>query len=258
MRYRRLSSVAGAIALTTTLALAAAMPAGATTNRNAGQEVADSSQTERRHSRVAELNLVHGIPDVPVDIYVVKNFREVKKLTNVKFGTAASLNAVFPGFVTPGFYIVDIVPTGGHPMQPLLIKATFLLPGQSKSIVAYLRANAAGQAGAPKLGVFRNNAFSTGGQSRVTVRHLAVAPTVGVYANGAVAVTPAFSNGQTAAAVVPAGTYGVTVTAPHDPSTVLADLGDVKLPANTNTLAFAIGSYPSTFKVVTLQIPTGN
>ena len=56
--------------------------------------------------------------------------------------------------------------------------------------------------------------------------------------------------------MVPASTYAVTVTAPNTPSIVLADLGPVTLPPNTNTLAFAIGTYPATFKVVTLQIPT--
>ena len=49
--------------------------------------------------------------------------------------------------------------------------------------------------------------------ARVTVRHLAVAPTVGVYADSSVAITPSFSNGQTAAAVVPPSSYDVTVTA---------------------------------------------
>ena len=55
---------------------------------------------------------------------------------------------------------------------------------------------------------------------------------------------------------MPAGSYGVTITAPNAPGTVLANLGSVALGANTNTLAFAIGTYPSTFQVVTLQIPT--
>ena len=56
----------------------------------------------------------------------------------------------------------------------------------------------------------------------MTIRPHRVAPTVGVYANGAVGIPPAFSNGQRASAVVPAGAYGVTITAPNDPSTVLA------------------------------------
>ena len=257
MRQRRLVSIVGALALTATLALTAAPAAGATRGET-DRETSTWQHADWQGGQSAELNLVHGIPNLPVDIYVVKNFWKVKKLTNVNFGTAADLNTAVPGFVTPGLYFVDIVPTGATPWKPLLSATVFLLPGQSKSVVAYVTADAAGKPGAPTLGVFTNSLSSTGGQSRVTVRHLAVAPTVGVYANGAVALTPAFSNGQTATAVVPSGTYGVTVTAPNAPTTVLADLGDVALPANSNTLAFAIGTYPSTFKVATLQIPTAS
>ena len=82
-------------------------------------------------------------------------------------------------------------------------------------MAAYVTATPSGAAGQPTLGVFTNDVSSTGGMSRVTVRHLAVAPTVGVYGDGSVAVTPAVSNGQTATAVVPPNNYGVTVTAPN-------------------------------------------
>jgi hypothetical protein len=204
----------------------------------------------------ADLSLVHGVPGLAVDIYVVKDYRSVKELTDVTFGTAADLDTLYPGWVTPGYYIVDVVPTGGNPFFPLLLAQTGLGMGQSKTVAAYVSATKSGTAGAPKLGVFFNDVSSTGGDARVTVRHLAVAPTVGVYADGSVAITPAFSNGQTAKAVVPAGSYDVTVTAPKQPGTVLADAGSVTLKANTNTLAFAIGTYPSTFKVVALVVPT--
>ena len=274
MRTRRLLGVVGALALGTAVALSA-LPAGASSGRDSVREQhrsehgggwrGDDLGRDRHRSwngagrcraSSAGLSVVHGVPDLPVDIYVVKNFREVKKLTNVNFGTAADLGAAFPGFVTKGLYFIDIVPTGASPWKPLLSTTTVLGSGESKSIVAYVTADAAGTAGGPTLGVFDNDVSSTNGQSRVTVRHLAVAPTVGVYANGAVAITPAFSNGETATAVVPAGTYGVTVTAPNAPSTVLADIGDVALAANTNTLAFAIGTYGTTFKVASVQVPT--
>ena len=203
-----------------------------------------------------DLSLVHGVPGLDVDIYVVKNFISYKELPDVHFGTAADLTTAFPGWVTPGLYTVDVVPTGTSPFKPLLIKSFFLGAGQSKTVAAYVTATPAGVAGQPTLGVFTNDVSGTGGQSRVTVRHLAVAPTVGVYADGSVAITPSFSNGQTAAAVVPPGTYGVTVTAPGAPGTVLDNVGNVALAANTNTLAFAIGTYSSTFTVVALAVPT--
>ncbi|MFZ0251732.1 MAG: DUF4397 domain-containing protein [Acidimicrobiales bacterium] len=205
---------------------------------------------------VTDLSLVHGVPGLDVDVYVVKNFFSYKELPDVHFGTAADLTTAFPGWVTPGLYTVDVVPTGTSPFKPLLITSFFLGSGQSKSVVAYVTATPSGAAGQPMLGVFTNDVSSTGGQSRVTVRHLAVAPTVGVYADGSVAITPSFSNGQTATAVVPPSTYGVTVTAPGAPGTALFNVGNVALAANTNTLAFAIGDFPSTFTVVALAVPT--
>ncbi len=205
---------------------------------------------------VTDLSLVHGLPGLDVDIYVVKNFTSYKELPDVHFGTAADLITAFPGWVTPGRYIVDVVPTGTSPFKPLLITSFFLGYGQSKTVAAYMTATPAGVAGQPTLGVFTNDVSSTGGMARVTVRHLAVAPNVGVYADGSVAITPSFSNGQAAAAVVPPSSYDVTVTAPNAPGTVLYDLGNVSLAADTNTLAFAIGDYPSTFTVVALAIPT--
>lgn len=206
------------------------------------------------HGAEPDLSLVHGIPQLPVDIYVYKNVYSVQKLTDVTFGTAADLDTAFPGWVTPGYYVIDVVPTGTSPCHPLLITSLTLGWGQSKTVAAYVTASPSGVPGSPTLGVFTNDVSNTGGNARVTVRHLAVAPTVGVYTDGTVPVTPAFSNGETATAVVPAGSYDVTVTAPNTPSTVLKDLGPVSLAADKNTLAFAIGTYPSTFTVVPLVI----
>jgi hypothetical protein len=204
----------------------------------------------------ADLSLVHGIPGLAVDIYVVKGNLSYKKLTDVQFGTAADLDQAFPGWVTPGHYLVDVVATGTNPFHPLLLARLHLGWGQSKTVAAYVTATPAGVAGHPTLGVFINSVRSTGGDARVTVRHLAVAPTVGVYADGSVPIATAFSNGQTATAVIPAGSYTVTVTAPNSPTTVLDDLGSMNLAANTDTLAFAVGAYPANFKVVALVIPT--
>jgi Domain of unknown function (DUF4397) len=208
------------------------------------------------HRPAADLSVVHGIPGLDVDIYVVRNFSAVKVLRNVHFGTAADLDTSYPGWVTPGVYLVDVVKAGTSPFEPLLLRSVFLGFHQSKTVAAYVTATPEGQAGRPALGVFTNDTSTTNGQARVTVRHLAVAPSVGVYANGAVPLVASFSNGQSASTVVPEGTYDVTVTAPGAPSTVLADLGNVGVAADTNTLAFAVGTFPSTFTVVSLVVPT--
>src|SRR3954454_7966835 len=111
----RIAMVVGGLALIITLGLAA-VPAGANTRH------------DRHPTRpsTTELSVVHGVPNLPVDIYVVKNLFSVRKLANVTFGTAADLNSALPGFVTPGFYIVDIVPAGANPFRPLLKTAFFL------------------------------------------------------------------------------------------------------------------------------------
>jgi hypothetical protein len=246
---KRITGAVGALVLVVTLAL------GSTA---AGANAPSRHDWRAPRSNTTELSVVHGIPNLPVDVYVVKNFFSVRKLADVNFGTAADLDKALPGFVTPGFYFIDVVPAGTSPFHPLLKSFFFLGADQSKTVVAYVTADAAGHPGGPTLGVFTNDVSSTMGGARATVRHTAVAPTVGVYANGAVGIPPSFSNGQSFSGVVPASTYDVTVTAPNTPSTILADLGPVTLPANTNTLAFAIGTYPATFKVVTLQIPTAH
>ena len=248
--HRTLKRMIGALAVVVMAGTLVAAPTAAGANTPAPETHWTWS------SASADLSLVHGVPGLAVDIYVVKDFFSVKKLTDVTFPTAADLDTAFPGWVTPGYYIVDVVPTGSNPFHPLLITSLFLGWGQSKTVAAYVTASASGSAGSPTLRVFTNDVSSTGGSARVTVRHLAVAPTVGVYADGSVAITPAFSNGQTATATVPAGSYGVTVTAPNAPGTVLDALGTVSLPANTNTLAFAIGTFPSTFTVVALRVST--
>jgi len=112
-----------------------------------------------RYGTEPDVSLVHGVPGLSVDIYVYKNLYSVKKLSNVQFATAADLDTAFPGWVTPGYY------------------------------------------------------------------------------------------------VVPAASYDVTVTAPNTPATAYKDLGSVALAADTNTLAFAIGTFPSTFEVVTPVVP---
>ena len=248
MRHRILG-LAGAAALVAGLAIGSAGAAGADSWYHGGGGAPVPS---------TNLNLVHGIPGLDVDIYVVKNFNifQTRELSGVTFGTAADLNTALPGFVTPGFYIIDIVGHGGNPFKPVLLASTYLGAGQSKTAVAYVSASTGGTAGSPKLGVFTNDVSSTSGHARVTVAHTAVAPTVGVCADGSVPVVPAFSNGQQASAVVPAGSYSVTVTAPNNCSTVLAGpIGPVSLAANTTTLVYAIGAYPSTFTVASLVVP---
>jgi len=208
----------------------------------------------------ADLNIVHGVPGLAVDNYVVEDFDvfQGKELSDVTFGTAADLNDALPGFVTPGFYLTDIVGHGGNPFKPVPLTSTHLGFGQSKTAVAYVGASAAGVAGSPKVTVCNNSVTATNGKVRVSVTHTAVAPTVGVCPDRTVPLVPAFSNGQQASTVVPAGPCSVTVAAPDNCSSVLAGpIGPVALAADATTRVYAIGTYPSTFTMASLVVPTG-
>ena len=184
---------------------------------------------------------------------------QAKELSNVTFGTAADLNTALPGFITPGFITIDVAAHEGNPFKPVLLNSTYVGAGQSKTAVAYVSANSGGAAGSPTLSVFNNDVSATIGQARVSVAHTAVAPTVGVCADGTVPVGPAFSNGQQESAVVNSGAYTVTVTAPDNCSDVLAGpIGPVTLAANTTMLVYAIGTFPGSFTVASLVVPNNS
>ena len=92
--------------------------------------------------------------------------------------------------------------------------------------------------------------------ARVTANHRAVAPEVSVCADGALdLIDGGFVNGETVSADLLAQSYDVTITARGDCSAVLAGPTPVDLPADVNTLAFAIGEFPENFQVVPLQVP---
>src|SRR5205085_155840 len=104
---------------------------------------------QRGSGPTTDLSLVHGVPNLAVDIYVVKNFSSYIKLPDVHFATAADLTSAFPRWVSPGFYVIDVVPTGSSPLKPLLITSLHLGYGQSKTVAAYVTADAAGKPGRP-------------------------------------------------------------------------------------------------------------
>jgi hypothetical protein len=113
--------------------------AGASTSRTVsrGSSVGEWNPSWDHHGH-ADLSVVHGIPGVAVDISVVRGNFSYKKLADVLFGTAADLGQAFPGWVTPGYYLVDVVATGANPFHPLLLARLHLGWGQSKTVGAYV------------------------------------------------------------------------------------------------------------------------
>ncbi len=249
MRIRKISAafVAGAV-LAGTVALASPTSAVSATSVMTSRSAATDTTS---------LALVHGIPGeagFPVDLYVVNNLRRFT-FDDVTFGTGATLEALTGRRTQPGFVFVGVLPAdaleNGRLDKPILKTSFWLGAGQSRSVVAHLTAD-----GQPKLSTFVNDVRTDGDNGQVTVHHLAAAPQVGVYVpvTPPIAITPGFVNGQRATLEVPAGTYPASVTAPNDPTTVLAGPLQVPITANRTTLVFAIGTFPDTFTVATVVV----
>jgi hypothetical protein len=222
---------AASLALPATLIIAG-LPAGAATVK-----AATSAAT-----KTAKLTVFHGIPGVDVNVYVNG------KLTLTDFKPAAFAG---PLSLPAGGYKIDITSyaadmaagmKSADVIGPVTVK---LHGGHNYTVAAYLTT-----AGKPTAALFDNNITKLASKKgRVTVVHLADAPTVKITANGATLIK-SLSNGKRAGAVVPAKTYKVGIVAGG--KTVFS----TKLPvaAGTNTIVYAYGTYPKTFAVAVQKI----
>jgi Domain of unknown function (DUF4397) len=186
--------------------------------------------------------VVHGVPDLDVDIYVNGDLT----LEGFKYGDVAG-----PLALPAGTYDVEVYAAGSDPEagDPALSGSTDLPAGAVATIAAYLE-----EGGTPTLGVFvENNSAIEAGNARISAYHLADFGAVDVLVNDD-PVWEGVTNGNGANADVPADTYNVKITAAGDPATVAFD-ADVDLTEGTNTIAYAIGSVADgNFQVVTAAI----
>lgn len=193
-------------------------------------------------SNEGEVIVVHGVPDLTVDIYVNGDLT----LEDFEYGDVAG-----PLALPAGSYDVEVFAADADPAvdTPALEGSTDLPAGAVATIAAYLQ-----EGGAPTLGVFvENNESTDAGNARVTARHLADFGAVDVLANDG-AVFEGVTNGEGGDADVPADTYNIKITAAGDPETVAFD-ADVPLAEGTNTIAYAIGSVADgNFQVATAAI----
>jgi hypothetical protein len=176
----------------------------------------------------ADVTVVHGVPDLTVDVYVNGEVA----LESFEFGTVTD-----PIELPAGDYAIEIR-AAGEPAdsEPALSGSATVADDTNASIVAHLDAD-----GNPTLSVFVNNLSPiAAGDSRVTVRHTAAAPAVDVLANGAALIT-SLANPDEASADVPAGTYSVAVAAAGTTDPVLGPT-DLALGAGTSTIVYAVGS----------------
>lgn len=193
-------------------------------------------------SNEGEVIVVHGVPDLTVDIYVNGDLT----LEDFNYGDVAG-----PLALPEGSYDLQVFAADADPDvdAPALEGSTDLPAGAVATIAAYLQ-----EGGTPTLGVFvENNSATDAGNARVTARHLADFGAVDVLANDG-PVFEGVTNGAGGDADVPADTYNIKITAAGDAATVAFD-ADVPLAEGTNTIAYAIGSVADgNFQVATAAI----
>lgn len=176
----------------------------------------------------ATVTVVHGVPGVPVDVYVNG------KLTLPKFQPDTVTQ---PLELPAGTYDIAIRKAGAPSTAgPIISGSATLVAGENASLVANLTTS-----GTPTLSVFENDTSTIpAGDARLVVRHVADAPAVDVLANGKVAFSD-LVNGQQAMATLPAGTITAAVNR-HGTSTTVLGPTSLDLAAGSETIVYAVGS----------------
>ncbi len=179
--------------------------------------------------QAAQLSVLHGIPDTPVDVYVNGDLT----LDDFQPGDLAG-----PLELPAGAYEVALTaPDAADASAPVLGPATLTLEaGGNYTAVAHLT-----EAGEPGLNLFTNDVSTTApGEGRLTVRHTAAAPAVDVLAGGS-PVIEGLTNPNEAKLDLPAGTVSAAVALAGTTDPVIGPT-DVAVQEGVNTILYAWGS----------------
>ena len=178
----------------------------------------------------AEVRVLHGIPETPVDVYVngeraLDDFAPGTTTDNLALPAGAYEVAVFPADAADG--------SGEAVIGPV----TLQVPASGNvSAIAHLGAD-----GAPTITPFVNDTSAApAGSGRLVVRHTAAAPAVDVLAGGE-AVFSNLTNPNEESAELPAGTVSASVAATGTTEPVIGP-ADVPVVAGQATIVYAIGS----------------
>ncbi len=177
----------------------------------------------------AELSVLHGIPDLTVDVYVNG------ELTLDDF---APSDLAGPLTLDPGTYSVAITASdAADDSSPVLGPIDLPLEADmSYTAVAHLTAE-----GDPTASLFTNDLAPTAaGEGRLTVRHTAAAPAVDILAGDAVLFSN-LANPDEVMGDVPADTYSAAVAATGTTDPVVGP-ADVMIEDGVNTIVYAWGS----------------
>lgn len=178
----------------------------------------------------ADLSVLHGIPDTPVDVYVNGELT----IDDFQPGDLAG-----PLDLPAGDYEVALTaPDAADASSPVLGPITLTLAANtSYTAVAHLT-----EAGDPTATLFTNDISETAaGEGRLTVRHVAAAPAVDILA-GDTAVVEGLANPDEATLDLAAGTVSASVVAAGTTSPALLGPADVTIADGQLTVVYAWGS----------------
>ena len=177
----------------------------------------------------ASLSVLHGVPDLTVDVYVNGDLT----LDDFKPGDLAGPLALPPGTYSVAITAADAADDSAPVLGPIDLP---LAANMSYTAVAHLDA-----AGAPTASLFTNDISTTkAGEGRLTVRHVAAAPVVDVLANGSAAIT-GLANPDEKVLNLAAGTISAAVAATGTTAPVIGP-ADVTVAEGVNTIVYAWGS----------------
>ena len=181
------------------------------------------------HDAGAHLSVLHGVPDLPVDVYVDGELT----LDDFNPGDLAGPLELPAGDYEIAITAADAEDDSDPVLGPVDVS---LSEGGNYTAAAHLSAE-----GDPTVTAFENDTSDVAaGEGRLAVRHIAAAPEVDVWGDGAV-VVESLANPDEAALELPAGSVeaAVSLAGETDPVTGPAD---VDVAEGATTIVYAWGS----------------
>lgn len=187
------------------------------------------AQSQAEETNTASLSVLHAVPDTPVDVYV----NGALTLDDFAPGQLAGPLELPAGDIQVAITASDAQDASSPVIGPVDLT---LGAGTMNTAVAHLDAE-----GAPTASAFVDDTSGLeAGQGRVTVRHVAAAPAVDVWANGEVAVQ-SLTNPNEESLEVPAGAVQAAVSLAGETDPVLGPQ-DIAVMEGANTIVYAWGS----------------
>lgn len=185
--------------------------------------------TAAEQDPAAHLSVLHGVPDLPVDVYVDGDLT----LDDFNPGDLAGPLELPAGDYEIAITAADAEDDSAPVLGPVDVS---LSSGGNYTAAAHLDAD-----GEPTVTAFENDTSDVAaGEGRLAVRHIAAAPEVDVWGDGSV-VVESLGNPDEQALEVPAGTIEAAVSLAGESDPVLGP-ADVDVAEGATTIVYAWGS----------------